>query len=113
LEQRADTAIDNQADRLASATGQSPQAADDLTNDEVRDAQTALKDLGLYDGEIDGLYGRRTIEAVGRYQAQNDLPQTRALDEGTIERLQTAAASPPGTQQRSTEQPSTPTSSGG
>ena len=59
-----------------------------LTNEEVREAQTALRELGFYDGRIDGLYGRRTIAAVGEFQAQQqDLPRTLALDDATRERL--------------------------
>lgn len=66
--------------------------ADDLTNEEVREAQIALSDMGLFEGEIDGMYGRRTIAAVGEFQSRHDLPQTRALDDRTQERIQMAAS---------------------
>lgn len=79
---RGDTA----GDRPWAQDGAAEAAA--LTNEEVREAQTALRELGFYDGRIDGLYGRRTIAAVGEFQAQQqDLPRTLALDDATRERL--------------------------
>ena len=113
IEQRADTAVGNQTETLAGMARSDQEAVDSLTNDDVRDAQTALKSLGLYDGEIDGLYGWRTIQAVGRYQAQNNLPETRALDDHTIEQLQAAAANSAEKPQRGADQSSTPTRAGG
>lgn len=94
--------------QAAARTEVQPQARaavrqDDLTNDEVREAQVALSEMGLYRGEIDGMYGRQTIEAVGEFQQKNDLPQTRALDGRTQERIQMAANEPQ--QQGAQQQP--------
>jgi peptidoglycan hydrolase-like protein with peptidoglycan-binding domain len=63
----------------------------DLTNQEVRESQTALKEMGLYDGEIDGLYGRRSINAVKEFQAKQNLRRTGALDDRTQQEIQMAA----------------------
>lgn len=68
------------------------------TNAEVKDAQTALKDIGLYDGAVDGIYGRKTISAVSEFQAKNDLPRTGTLTERTQTTLK-QVASAEGTQQ--------------
>lgn len=67
------------------------QRQSDLTNQEVREAQTALKDMGLYKGKIDGLYGRRSIDAVKEFQAKRDLRRTGALDDRTQQEIQMAA----------------------
>jgi len=66
-----------------------------LSNEEVREAQTALQAMGLFDGEVDGLYGRRTISAVGEFQTQQNLPRTMALDQRTQQQLQQVAESGP------------------
>ena len=42
-------------------------------SDAVRDMQQRLKDLGYYDGEVDGDFGGGTEEAVRLYQRQNGL----------------------------------------
>ena len=51
-----------------------------------RQIQTALKKAGYYKGEIDGAIGELTLEAVGKFQADNNLtidgivgPKTWAL----------------------------------
>jgi hypothetical protein len=36
-------------------------------NDDVKEVQELLADIGYYDGEIDGLLGRKTIGAANRY----------------------------------------------
>lgn len=68
--------------------------SNDLTNNTVREAQQTLDNLGLYKGDIDGLYGRRTISAVGVFQQQQGLPVSLALDERTQRELQMASANP-------------------
>jgi len=73
---------------------------DDLTNQEVREAQEALKAMGLYEGNVDGLYGRQTQRAVAEYQRRENLPQTATLDDRLLERLRTGATA--GTSQPAT-----------
>ena len=48
-----------------------PQAANASTL--VRDTQEGLRAKGMYDGEVDGLYGPKTREAIIRYQRQHGL----------------------------------------
>ncbi|MUG97744.1 peptidoglycan-binding protein [Scytonema sp. UIC 10036] len=43
------------------------------TGTEVRKLQTSLKELGYYDGEIDGKYGAVTSMAVAKFQKAKDL----------------------------------------
>jgi peptidoglycan hydrolase-like protein with peptidoglycan-binding domain len=64
-----------------------------LTRDDVRQAQHQLKVKGLYDGQIDGVVGPQTAEALRRYQRDNGLPETAALDPSTAGRL--TGAPPP------------------
>lgn len=47
---------------------------------EVRRAQVALRDQGLYDDPIDGINGARTRHAVSAFQRHQGLPQTARLD---------------------------------
>ncbi len=59
-----------------------------LTPDQVIvNVQSVLADLGYYYGDIDGLIGPLTREALARYQANNGLIVTRAIDEPTLESL--------------------------
>lgn len=62
-----------------------------MSRDQLRQAQTQLKNLGLYDGRVDGMWGPRTRTAVGQFQAQNNLPQTYSLDSRTMQQLQSMA----------------------
>lgn len=48
-----------------------------VTNEQV---QQRLKDLGLYSGEVDGLAGKLTAEAVVAFQKSKGLPETGKLD---------------------------------
>ncbi len=41
--------------------------------DEVRTIQTKLKRWGYYTGNIDGIYGSKTVEAVKYFQRKNNL----------------------------------------
>ena len=40
---------------------------------EVKEVQRRLKQWGYYDGAIDGIYGRGTVEAVKKFQRKNGL----------------------------------------
>lgn len=67
--------------------------------EEVVELQTALKDLGYFEGEVDGFYGEETLHAVFEFQKDNGIivswddlgaghcgVQTRALLEKKIEK---------------------------
>lgn len=83
-------ATDGKSDQQPMAPSASRTGA--LTNADVRAAQTALSNMGLYDGRIDGIYGSRTIQAVSEFQARNNLPRTGALTQRTRELLQQQAS---------------------
>ncbi len=53
----------------------------------VADVQAALQDLGYYDGEVDGLLGPATQDALAVYQTENGLYETSAIDQPTLDSL--------------------------
>jgi peptidoglycan hydrolase-like protein with peptidoglycan-binding domain len=55
---------------------------------EVRQAQERLKELGYYEGAIDGVYGPKTAEAIREYQQGQGLTATGRLDQETAQALQ-------------------------
>ena len=58
----------------------------------VRDYTTALqkslRDAGYYDGEVDGVYGPATVDAVEALQQAHGLPSTGTVDKATAAALQ-------------------------
>lgn len=58
----------------------------ELTRDMVRDIQSRLSRLGYKPGEIDGLPGPRTIDALSQYQIENGLA-SGAITIETVQRL--------------------------
>lgn len=53
----------------------------------VADVQTSLQEQGYYHGEVDGLVGPLTQEALAEYQRAQGLEPTAAIDEPTLESL--------------------------
>lgn len=53
----------------------------------IRGAQRALAELGYQPGPIDGVVGRRTRDALVRYQRAQRIPVTGYLDAETMVRL--------------------------
>jgi hypothetical protein len=53
----------------------------------IADVQAALQDMGYYTGEVDGLLGPLTREALTAYQADQGLDTTAAIDEPTLDAL--------------------------
>jgi hypothetical protein len=92
VEPQADRAVAsafNEVDREVQ-TAVNPDAP--ISNQDVRQAQASLTQMGLYDGEIDGIYGKRTARAVRDFQVRENLPRTGSLDDRTKRELQMAAA---------------------
>ena len=50
--------------------------------------QTSLRDAGYYSGEVDGVYGPATVDAVEDLQAAHGLPSTGTVDKATADALQ-------------------------
>ena len=53
----------------------------------IADVQDSLQDLGYYKGEVDGLLGPLTREALSGYQSEEGLEPTAAIDEPTLDAL--------------------------
>jgi hypothetical protein len=53
----------------------------------IADVQAELKDMGYYRGEVDGLLGPLTREALTAYQSDHGLYTTAAIDEPTLDAL--------------------------
>ncbi len=53
----------------------------------IADVQAALQEMGYYKGEVDGLLGPLTREALAAYQADQGLTATAAIDEPTLDSL--------------------------
>jgi putative peptidoglycan binding protein len=53
----------------------------------IADVQAELQQMGYYKGEVDGLLGPLTREALTAYQADQGLTQTAAIDEPTLDAL--------------------------
>jgi hypothetical protein len=53
----------------------------------IADVQAELQDMGYYRGEVDGLLGPLTREALTAYQADHGLYTTAAIDEPTLDAL--------------------------
>ncbi len=53
----------------------------------IADVQAELQDMGYYEGEVDGLLGPMTQQALADYQSEHGLDQTAAIDEPTLESL--------------------------
>ena len=53
----------------------------------IADVQAVLQDMGYYKGEVDGLLGPLTREALTGYQADQGLAATAVIDEPTLDSL--------------------------
>jgi hypothetical protein len=53
----------------------------------IADVQAALQEMGYYKGEVDGLIGPLTREALTSYQADQGLVATAVIDEPTLDSL--------------------------
>ena len=54
----------------------------------IADVQTELQQMGYYQGDVDGLLGPLTRQALRDYQAEHGLAVTEAIDEPTLDSLQ-------------------------
>jgi hypothetical protein len=53
----------------------------------IADVQATLQQMGYYQGEVDGLLGPLTRQALTAYQADNGLYTTAVIDEPTLQSL--------------------------
>jgi peptidoglycan hydrolase-like protein with peptidoglycan-binding domain len=71
-------------------TGEQQKKAVDAVTDYTAALQKDLKTAGYYDGDIDGVYGPLTVDAVERLQKDNDLTITGLVDRATAAALDAA-----------------------
>ena len=87
-----------------SSSGMSSSAAmrgnDRASQADVQRAQQALKDQGLYRGQVDGKMGPQTRNAIAQYQRQNGLKQSAQLDSQTLSDIERGGSSGAGSQGR-------------
>jgi peptidoglycan hydrolase-like protein with peptidoglycan-binding domain len=57
----------------------------------IANVQAELQQMGYYKGEVDGLLGPLTREALTAYQADQGLTPTAVIDEPTLDSLQLAS----------------------
>ncbi len=55
--------------------------------EEVKKIQTKLKNWGYYSGEVDGIYGSKTFEAVKKFQRKNGLTVDGIVGTNTLNAL--------------------------
>jgi peptidoglycan hydrolase-like protein with peptidoglycan-binding domain len=77
---------------ITEGSGASSRSSAKAKTADVRRAQEALKERGLYTAEVDGRMGPKTKQALREFQRREGLPQTATLDSRTMQRLAGASA---------------------
>lgn len=76
-----------------------PRAQTAPTPDRIREIQTALTQNGFYEGEPNGKWDARSVQAMKKYQEANGLTATGKLDAKSLQKLglgsEVAGAAPP------------------
>lgn len=62
-------------------------SGESLSKPEIQQAQEQLRDQGLYHGNIDGILGPETKQALQQFQQKNGLRVTATLDQQTMDKL--------------------------
>jgi peptidoglycan hydrolase-like protein with peptidoglycan-binding domain len=60
----------------------------------VKNVQETLKELNFYGGEVDGLFGPNTREAIEAYQAKMGMAVTGRVDDSLLDQLGTGSVTP-------------------
>lgn len=66
--------------------------AESAVRDYTSALQQSLRDAGYYEGEVDGVYGPQTVDAVESLQKAHDLPVTGTVDKETAAALESDLA---------------------
>ena len=77
----ADGIVGSQTSKYLYAGGTSSRSA--VSKGALKKVQTVLKNMGLYKGKIDGLYGKLTSAAVKEFQKKYDMKSTGVIDKET------------------------------
>ena len=83
----AGSAADAGAIRPAFETSQSSLTAAFLRKDNIRWAQLELRNMGLYEGSLDGIEGPKTKRGLDQFQRDSGLKRTAMLDPQTLDAL--------------------------
>jgi murein L,D-transpeptidase YcbB/YkuD len=70
-------------DEAGCLTGEQQEQAHRAARDYTLALQKSLAEAGYYQGEIDGVYGPTTVDAVSALQKKHDLPVTGTVDKAT------------------------------
>jgi hypothetical protein len=95
-----------------SSSDMSSSGAGRVSSDEIRQAQEALQDQGLYHGQVDGKWGPQTKNAIAQFQKQKGLKQTAQLDQQTMNDLQSSSGGSSGSMSNAPSSRSPSSSSG-
>jgi peptidoglycan hydrolase-like protein with peptidoglycan-binding domain len=68
-------------------TGTEHNASSGMSQEHVKQAQQKLQSEGLYHGQIDGIDGPETKQALEQFQQKHGLKQTGSLDQETMAAL--------------------------
>jgi peptidoglycan hydrolase-like protein with peptidoglycan-binding domain len=60
----------------------------------VKEVQETLRELNFYGGEVDGLFGPNTRDAIEAYQAKMGMAVTGTVDDSLLDQLGTGAVTP-------------------
>jgi peptidoglycan hydrolase-like protein with peptidoglycan-binding domain len=60
----------------------------------VKEVQETLRELNFYGGEVDGLFGPNTREAIEAYQAKMGMAVTGTVDDSLLDQLDTGSVTP-------------------
>jgi peptidoglycan hydrolase-like protein with peptidoglycan-binding domain len=63
-------------------------AAEEAVRDYTTALQGSLSEAGYYEGEVDGVYGPETVDAIEALQDSHDLPVTGTLDKAAAAALE-------------------------
>lgn len=64
-----------------------PSGSWSLSKQDIQQAQGQLRDQGLYHGNVDGILGPETKQALQQFQQKNGLQVTSTLDQQTMDKL--------------------------
>ena len=68
----------------APGTSEHLQTGASLSKDDIRQAQLELRNMGLYNGSLDGVVGPETKRGLEQFQKNNGLDRTATLDGQTM-----------------------------
>jgi peptidoglycan hydrolase-like protein with peptidoglycan-binding domain len=83
----AGNAVPNASMPAAPQTSPTLRTDPNLSKDDVRQAQLELRNIGLYNGSLDGVIGPATKRALVEFQKSTGLYQTATLDQETLDAL--------------------------